>query len=165
MYRIKQFIWGIKSLYKRIDEEFIERFLTRDEIIMFKKLKINDQHHCIRVCKDALNTNENFELNIDEYKLGKAALLHDIGKITLHLNLLEKSIIVILDKLTSGYTKKFNNVKQINIYYNHPQIGYDILKDKGYSIELLEVVRDHHKKYRLKDNEYLTIIAFCDDRN
>lgn len=165
MYRVKQFLWGIKSLYKEIDEDLIKRFLSEDEIVMFKSLKINDQHHCIRVCKDSLEVNRDFELNIEEYKLGKAALLHDIGKTKLYLSLIEKSIIVILDKITSGFIRRFDNIKQIDIYYNHPKIGYDLLKDKGYPIYLLEVVRDHHNKLKVRDNDYLTIIAFCDDRN
>ena len=165
MYRVKQFFWGLLSLYKKTDDKFIAKFLNKDEIEMFKKLKINDQHHCIRVCKEALEVNDSFELKIDQYKLGKAALLHDIGKIKLHLNLFEKSIIVILDKLTKGYIRKFDNIKQINIYFNHPKIGYYMLKEKGYSEELLEVVKYHHNKQKLRQNEYLTIIAFCDDRN
>jgi len=165
LYRVKQFLWGIKSLYRDIDIEYVKKFLTEDEIKIFKKLKINDQHHCIRVCKDSLEMNRNYELNIDEYKLGKAALLHDIGKIKFHLNLVEKSIVVILHKLTRGYIKKYKNIKQIDIYYNHPKIGYEILKEKGYSKDILEVVRHHHTKNRMIDNEYLTIISFCDDRN
>lgn len=165
MYRVKQFLWGIKSLYRDIDIEYVKKFLTEDEIKIFKKLKINDQHHCIRVCKDSLEMNRNYELNIDEYKLGKAALLHDIGKTKFHLNLVEKSIVVILHKLTRGYIKKYKNIKQIDIYYNHPKIGYEILKEKGYSKDILEVVRHHHTKNRMIDNEYLTIISFCDDRN
>lgn len=165
MYRVKQFLWGIKSLYRDIDIEYVKKFLTEDEIKIFKKLKINDQHHCIRVCKDSLEINRNYELNINEYKLGKAALLHDIGKTKFHLNLVEKSIVVILHKLTRGYIKKYKNIKQIDIYYNHPKIGYEILKEKGYSKDILEVVRYHHTKNRMIDNEYLTIISFCDDRN
>lgn len=165
MYRVKQFFWGLKSLYTKIDEDLVKKFLTKDEIDIFKQLKINDQHHCIRVCKDSLEANKNFEFNINEYILGKAALLHDIGKTKLHLNLFEKSIIVILDKLTRGRIRKFKNIKQIDIYYNHPEIGYDILKDKGYSKEVLEVVREHHNKEKVRHNEYLTIIAFSDDKN
>lgn len=165
MYRVKQFFWGVKSLYTKVDEDLIKKFLNEDEIDMFKQLKINDQHHCIRVCKDSLKVNKSFELNINENILGKAALLHDIGKTKLHLSLFEKSIIVVLDKLTGGKIRKFENIKQIDIYFNHPKIGYNILKDKGYSKEVLEVVKDHHNKEKLRYNEYLTIIAFCDNRN
>jgi putative nucleotidyltransferase with HDIG domain len=166
LYRVKQFIWGINSLYKKVDYAYVSQFLNKDEIDIFKKLKNNDQHHCIRVCRDSLQYNKEYFINLNEYKLGRAALLHDVGKGKLHLSLIEKSIIVILDRITKGKLKKYNKIKQVNIYYNHPKIGFNILKDLGYEDELLEVVKYHHNKGKINcDNKMLQIISLCDDKN
>ena len=166
-YRVKQFIWGFTSLFKEIDYAYISKFLDENEIDIFNKLKHSDKHHCIRVCKDSINMRNELNIDVDMYKLGRAALLHDVGKSAKHLSLVEKSTIVLLDRFTKGTIKKYDNIKQINIYYNHPKIGTDILKNNGLGNdkELLEVVRYHHNKKLDIDNKYLRIIKICDDKN
>lgn len=104
-------------------------------------------------------------IDIDVYKLGKAALLHDVGKSKKHLSLMEKSVVVLLDKATKGKIKKYDNIKQIDIYYNHPKIGLEILKGFDYDKEFLQVIRYHHNKDKIKKNEILNIISRCDDKN
>ncbi|WP_300381491.1 HD domain-containing protein [Clostridium sp.] len=167
IYRVKQFIWGLISLYKKIDYDYIRRYLNKDELLLFDKLKINDKHHSIRVCKDAISFNYNLSESekVEEIKLGKSALLHDIGKSVLYLSLIDKSLIVVLHKITKGNIRKYKGNKKVNIYYNHPKEGYEILKLKRYDREILEVVRDHHKKVYNKNNKYLDIIACCDNKN
>ena len=62
-------------------------------------------------------------------KVAKAALLHDIGKSEYSLNVVEKSVLVILNKLTNGNLKKFDSIKIVDSYYNHPKKGAKILKE------------------------------------
>ena len=167
LYRVKQFIWGFTSLFKDIDYTYITKFLNDKEIKIFNNLKHNDKHHCIRVCKDSIKMRNELDIDIDMYKLGRAALLHDVGKGVRHLSLIEKSTVVLLDKFTNGKIKKFNNIKQIDVYYNHPRIGKEILIKSGfeYDKELLDVVRYHHNTYVSKENKRLNIIKICDDKN
>ncbi len=166
-YRIKQFIWGVTSLFKEVDYTYINKFLNEEEIKIFNKLKHNDKHHCIRVCKDSIKMRNDLNIDIDMYKLGRAALLHDVGKGIKHLSLIEKSTVVLLDKFTKGKIKKFNNIKQIDVYYNHPKIGREILIKNGFENdkELLDVVRYHHNIKRADKNTMLNIIKICDDKN
>ena len=167
LYRVKQFILGFISLYKKVDYDYVNKYLNEDDLVLFNRLKINDKHHSIRVCKDSINFNNKLEKKekVDEVKLGRAALLHDLGKSKLYLSLIDKSAIVILDKITKGNIKNYKKNKKINIYYKHPKEGYEILRRKGYSKEILEVVRDHHKKNYNEDNKFLDIIAYCDNKN
>lgn len=166
-YRVKQFIWGFTSLFKEVDYTYINKFLNEEEIKIFNNLKHNDKHHCIRVCKDSIRMRNDLNIDIDMYKLGRAALLHDVGKGEKHLSLIEKSTVVLLDKFTNGKIKKFNNIKQINVYYNHPKIGSEILIRNGFKDdkELLDVVRYHHNIKRADKNTMLNIIKICDDKN
>ena len=166
-YRVKQFIWGVEAYFKKIDNSYLESYLNKNEINMFNKLKKSDKYHCIRVCNDSLKLLKDNNFNIDEHKLGKAALLHDIGKSKYHLNLIEKSTIVLLDKFSKGKLRKYDNIKQVDIYYNHPKIGYEMLKEYNYDKELLDVVRYHHmiNRKEFKNNKIIDIINICDNKN
>ncbi|MEG2868861.1 MAG: HDIG domain-containing protein [Terrisporobacter sp.] len=166
-YRVKQFIWAIEASFKKIDDSYISIYLNKNEIDMFNKLKKSDKYHCIRVCRDSLDLLKERNINMDEYLVGKAALLHDIGKAEYHLNLIEKAIIVLLDKFTKGKLRKYDNIKQINIYYDHPRVGYEMLKIHNYDKELLDVVRYHHKdkNEELKIDKIVDIISICDNKN
>lgn len=168
IYRVKQFLWAITAPFKRIDDDILARYLNSEELKLFKKLKISEQHHCIRVCKDALIESSNWR-EVDKNKLARIALLHDIGKIDGRLNVVDKSLIVICDKITSGNLRKYTNIKKIDVYYNHPKKSSDLLKKiDEYDEEFLEAIEKHHHSYNYRNNyrnNYLTIIKKCDDNN
>ena len=92
----------------------------------------------------------------------KSALLHDIGKITKRLNVIDKSIIVILNKLTKGKLKSIKKSKKIQCYYNHSSYGYEILKDIIDDTVILDIVKNHHS-----DNSKNLVNFFkqIDDKN
>lgn len=164
-YRVKQFLWSISSQFKKIDEVLIKKYLNENEIILFSKLTSSDKHHCIRVCNDAIKMVNDDNIIIDKYKLGKIALLHDIGKGSYSLNPIEKSIFVILNKITNGKLKHFNKNKKVDSYYNHPIKGVELLSVYDiYDNEFLDVVKNHHCEDDSK-NIYLKIIKECDDKN
>ena len=55
LYRVKQFIWAVKSLSEDIDTEYVNKFLNKKERKLFNKLKKTDKQHCIRVSKWIFN--------------------------------------------------------------------------------------------------------------
>jgi len=68
----------------------------------------------------------------DSQRLIKGALLHDVGKAKIPLNILNKP-----GKLTS---------EELTVMRTHPEIGYDLLRSQGdYEPDLLEVVLRHHE--------------------
>ncbi len=172
-YRVRQFIWAVVSSFKELDYNYIDLFLNGEEKTLFFKLIKSEQQHCIRVSKDMLAT-----LNIDinkidkkEIYIGKLGLLHDVGKIEGPSGPVSKSIIVILDKISKGKLKKFNQFKRVDVYYNHAKKGLDILKalkESKYSDVFLEAVESHHRSSEYinnKSNEYLKLLKLCDERN
>lgn len=166
-YRVKQFMWALSSLFKDIDEDFLNRYLTTEEKTQFMKLKNGDRHHCIRVCKDCIKYVDDNNININKDKLAKAALLHDIGKTEYGLNALEKSIVVLADKATDSKIKKYENIKIIDSYYNHPQKGEKILRKmkSNYDDEIIEVVLNHHKDEYSTKNKIFNMIRYYDNKN
>lgn len=167
MKRIKQFLRCITARLTEEDKDFIKKYLNSREIELLKKLPIYDVKHCINVAKSIIDNEKKEDIDkifINYNELIRSALLHDIGKGFKTLNPIEKSILVIGDKLTKGNIKKYEKINdKVYIYYNHGQEGYNLLKDKKYSEEFLNIIRDHHN-YN-KNNEWLNIIRKYDDMN
>ncbi|QBD83836.1 HDIG domain-containing protein [Clostridium tetani] len=164
-YRIKQFYLNLIDRMKIEDEIFVDKYLTRYEKELFKKLSKSDQKHSVRVAysikSNCINKNK------DRYyteRLIKIALLHDIGKINCNLNVLDKSILVILDCLTKGKLRNLSNIKKINTYYNHGEIAFHMLKYKGYDNQFLDIIRNHHSRNYVS-NEELNMLKSSDAIN
>lgn len=163
IYRVKQFIWAITAKFKPIDKELIDKYLNKEEKKLFNQLTFSERQHCIRVCNDALERYKKEDL--DKNKLAKIALLHDVGKVSCSLNIIDKSVIVILNKITRGKLRKYNFNRKIDTYYNHPKRSVDLLNNiNKYDNEFLEAIEKHHYK-EIGSNLYLKIIKECDDNN
>lgn len=163
LYRIKQFYWDIISPFKDIDTEFVDMYLNNLEKKLFNSLNKAEQHHCIRVAKLAIGEYSKLQQSNGLDRLIKICLLHDIGKIGAKLNIFDRVVLVLGDKITRGNLKNYNNIKKINIYYNHAQIGARKLKELEYDDEFIYIIKSHHKK-DIQDNVYLNILRFCDDK-
>lgn len=166
MNRIKQLIWAITSKYKDIDKSYLNEYLNNKEIDVFYKLNKMEQHHSIRVCRDSIEYISNIqEKNFDINKMAKIALMHDIGKINKSLNVFEKCLVVILDKVTGGKMRSYTNIKIFDVYYNHAKMSCDVLKSIGnYDEEFIQAIAKHHSDSTW-DNKYLHILKEMDDRN
>ena len=165
LYRVKQFYWDISCRFKNLDYEFVCEHLNKEEVDLFKKLSISEQFHSIRVVNNAIiQGKQEYNLNEGEInKLIKICLLHDIGKSECRVNVLEKSIFVICNKLLHGRLKSFSNrSKKLNTYYFHPEKGADILSKMGYNDDIIYVIRNHHKKIDI-DNIFLNILRYSDN--
>ncbi|MGE8131416.1 HD-GYP domain-containing protein [Methylobacterium sp. NPDC080182] len=69
--------------------------------------------------------------DLDSYRLTKAALLHDVGKTRISLEILNKP-----GRLTDD---------EMAVMRTHATLGYDMLVGSGFSPEMLQVVRSHHE--------------------
>ncbi|WP_066631128.1 HDIG domain-containing metalloprotein [Clostridium magnum] len=161
-YRVKQFYWAINPKITNEDLDFLHSNLSKNELKLFYKLPAYDQKHSIKVAYDVTYVCK--ENNIESKLLVKAALLHDIGKVHKKLNIIDKSIMVLVDNITKGGIKKLSNIEKVNVYYNHGTIGKDILKNYNYDPKLLYLIENHHN-YNVIGNFELDILRMCDDRN
>ena len=165
--RVKQFYMNITDTMSKEDYNYVEDVLNNNELQLFIKLSKSEQKHSVRIAKEiefiidnGLTDNQEIIKNKDI--LIKVALLHDIGKIKKRLNVIDKSIIVILNKLTKGKLKKVKKSKKIQCYYNHSEYSYEILKKIVDDELLLEVVKNHHNN---SDNEIIKFFKEIDDEN
>lgn len=164
-YRLKQFYWAVTARINKSDENFIQENLNEIEKNLFYRLSKSDQKHCLRVAYKVKELCK--ESNLSDKILVKAALLHDIGKGQYSLGVIDKSLLVIADKILNGNLKKFKNIKKVNAYYNHAESGYEILKKYGYDEKFLNLIRNHHMKqdnFNVIDKE-LSILIKSDNEN
>lgn len=158
-YRIKQFLMGITAKTTIEDINFVKSYLNDKERELFFKLQIHEQVHSIKVARDVINIS--VKNNLYDIIIIKAALLHDIGKINSSLNIINKSIIILMDKFIPKITKKLMIIKPIYAYYNHPYIGSKYLYFENEDIQYL--VKNHHNYYL--NDEKLKILQEADCRN
>lgn len=91
--------------------------------------------HCLRVAMMAVSIGKQLSLSREKLKeLAQAALLHDIGKRMISIDIIRKP-----GKLTD---EEFEEIKK------HPVYGYRLLKEHGgYSQEVMNAVLMHQEKY------------------
>lgn len=115
--------------------------------------------HGIRVSNLAYKVAKQLELPESTcYELAVAGMLHDIGKLKISGYILRKA-----DSLV---------VEEIKYVRLHAELGYEILKDRGYSDFILESIYFHHENYdgsgypkNLKEDEIplgARILRVCD---
>lgn len=165
--RVKQFYINLTDKMAPEDYLYVKSILTEEEYDLFVKLLKSEQKHCVRIAKEIEeifknNKIENCLILENKEILIKASLLHDIGKIRKRINIIDKSIIVILNKITKGSIKNLKN-KKIQCYYNHPEYSYNILKNICDDEILLDVIKNHHKEET--NNELIMFFKKIDDNN
>lgn len=155
LYRIKQFLTAVFAQVTEEDIAFTRKYLREQEWELFSQLRLYEQRHCIDVAQKLK------ELSKGDTEMIRLGLLHDIGKIQYPLNPLEKSMIVILDKVTQGKIKKYRQCKMVKCYYEHPQLGYELLKQTNdYEEDFLKRIQNHHRQ---TEEEKLLQLQQCDD--
>ena len=110
---------------------------TPNAMMWLSQMKKRDEYttiHCMNVCILALSFGRTLGLDKTELQLvGLGALLHDLGKMRISLDILNKP-----GRLTR---EEFAEMKK------HPTIGYDLLKEQGGLPDaVLDIVLHHHER-------------------
>lgn len=130
------------ELVEKIIDEILD---NKNMMINMIDLKVFDEYtfyHSVNVAVLSIVVGATLNLNrLELYKLGMAALLHDIGKVFVPKSILEKN-----GKLTD---EEFAQMKK------HSELGYSYLKDK-YNIPVHSYVGvlQHHERYDGKGYPY-----------
>ncbi|GAA0778759.1 HD domain-containing protein [Clostridium subterminale] len=167
MNRVKQFINCIFAKITKKDVKFINDYLDEYEKNLLYKLPVYDVKHSVNVAREIYINESEEEIkknNLNYKEVVKSAILHDVGKVHMPLNPVDKSILVLLNHFTKTKIKRYSDRNsKIYIFFNHGEEGYKILKEKGYNKEFLNVIRNHHN-YKVQ-NKWLDILRKYDDRN
>ena len=80
IYRAKQFYFGMFSKYTKVDEIFACSYLNIEERSLFNQLPGFERKHSVVVARKMLNATQKYP-ELDQKKLVRLGLLHDIGKV------------------------------------------------------------------------------------
>ena len=122
-----------------VTNELITSLYADDNILLkMHQLQSYDDYtykHCLRVAMMSVTIGKSLDLPRNQMRdLCEAALLHDIGKRTIDVDIIRKP-----GRLTD---EEFLAIKK------HPQNGYLLLrKNGGYSEQIMNAVLMHHEKY------------------
>lgn len=95
---------------------------------------VTEIRHGIRVSNLAYAVGKKLDIPEEDcYTLAVAGMVHDIGKLR-------------LSRYVSGERNPLV-VEEIHYVRRHAQLGCEVLKEKGYSREILESVYYHHENY------------------
>ncbi|MCK5224085.1 HD domain-containing protein, partial [Candidatus Calescamantes bacterium] len=89
--------------------------------------------HSKRVAEVAVCLTELFSLNINSMDMRLAAYLHDLGKVGIEDSLLKSS-------------KEFTS-DEFDLVKRHSEIGYDLIKNYDYPMDLKKSILLHHEKW------------------
>ncbi len=130
-------IQDFKGIQDIIDEMLQSIYEHRNTLYCMTELMGTDMytyHHCAEVAilsmlvASSMGMNQNFI-----HKIGVGAMLHDIGKMKIEAEILNKS-----EKLTP---------EELSILRTHPKLGYDMLKDSANISPISrQIVYLHHEK-------------------
>ncbi|MFA4858255.1 MAG: HDIG domain-containing metalloprotein [Candidatus Margulisiibacteriota bacterium] len=151
-YRARQLFFTLFSRYQNEQISFARKYLNITELALFDRLPKFEKKHAVRAAKAALRLAHG-KSNIDERRLAKICLLHDIGKAATRLWVLDKVMLVILrryfKRLYDYLSKKGEHEKALSIfrkfyvYKHHGEIGAAMLKRAGVPADIAEIVSRH----------------------
>jgi putative nucleotidyltransferase with HDIG domain len=160
-YRVRQFVRGLTAPVIHIDYALAREHLDREEMALFQRLPAHEKRHAL----DTARTIEEFQVGHNKDVLIKAALLHDIGKSGSGIGIVRKSVMVLMDRYFSSISRNLSKrIKMFGIYYNHPDIGANMLESIGTDVQVVQLVR-YHQSAGMDDIEGLDYLKKADSIN
>lgn len=106
-------------------------------MVWLTNMKERDEYtsiHCLNVCILAVSFGRSIGMSKSELEIiGLGGLLHDLGKMRVPLEILNKP-----SKLT---------VEEFEVMKTHPMEGFNMLKEQGdLPLEVLDIVKHHHER-------------------
>jgi len=149
IYRFKQFWFGMFSRYSRADAAFAHSYLNIQEMALFNQLPGFEKKHAVVVAKKMLESARRCP-KLDEQKIARLGLLHDIGKVSERNSIMTKSILVtirfFLPALYDRLAEKGREDPKFRRYYihkHHGEVGARLLEKIGVSSDILSIIAKH----------------------
>jgi len=169
-YRLKQLFFALTAKMSKEDQNFARQYLDIKEGAIFFNLPEFEQKHSVFVAQKMSEAAKGM-MDIDQRKLVRLGLLHDIGKSAVRLSIFDRGMLVVLKRflppLYGFFAKRGEpqNAKRIfrkfYVHKNHGEIGSKILKNIGESEDIIREVAMHDSPYPSHD-VYMRILDKVD---
>jgi putative nucleotidyltransferase with HDIG domain len=179
--RTRQLWRALTAKMTAADHTLVSRYLNKTEKNLFFQMDVAVQKHCVNVAytlEELLAIQANtpgVPPGPDTTLLYKAALLHDIGKITGRFTVLDRIWFVLVRKVSrrlanriakkgcGGWLTRLRNAFYIHIH--HGALGSDLARQNGFPDELIMLIRHHHDRGHPDDSSELKLLRQADELN
>ncbi len=148
-HRLRQFYRGLFSAYTAADEVFARNYLNSQEMSLFNQLPSFEKEHSVTVAR-RMQELATYNPELDQRKLVKLGLLHDIGKLSERNSVPSKAILVIFryffPRLFDRLAEKGKDERRFHKLYlhkHHGAVGAELLARIGESPEIVSMVKKH----------------------
>ncbi len=139
--RIKQFHRALTAKIEPADREFLQKYLVDYERALFYQMDPVDQRHCLDVAQYAYQIATARGLGPKRTILVKAALLHDVGKISGQTTLFTRVFYVL-----RGRSERQSASARARTLSGHAQRGAHMAATFGIDPEIVDLIRGHHSE-------------------
>jgi hypothetical protein len=144
IYRLRQGMLDILAFARQVDTVLVKQYLSLAQFTLFSRMTKSEQLHSINVLRTVLRMGDT------PHDLAVACLLHDVGKSRHALSVLERTIVVVVAKLTPRLERKLSALERFDwlhapfvVRRYHPRWSGEMLKAVG-STERAIWLATHH---------------------
>lgn len=149
IYRLKQFWFGMSANYTGSDEAFARSYLNSQEQALFNQLPRFEKKHAVVVARK-MRQMALYNPELDQRKLVRLGLLHDVGKVLERNSVITKSILVLIRYFLPSIYDQLAEIGRTNshfrryyIHKHHGAVGAELLEKLGVSAEILMMIKKH----------------------
>ena len=170
LYRAKQFWFALVAKMTEEDRLYVHQNLNLKEAAMFFTLPEYEQKHAVVVAQKMVKLAQGFR-HLDQKKVIRLGLLHDVGKVGAKLSIFDKGLLVILHRvlppvydtlaLWGRGDKPFFYFKKFYVHKHHGVVGAEMLKKVSENEDIIDEIRRHDEPVSEHD-VYLKILDLAD---
>lgn len=170
LYRFKQFWFAVAAGMTDEDRNFARQYLNLKEAALFFSLPAFEQKHAVVVARKMREEGKGVR-GVEERKLIRLGLLHDVGKAAERLSIVDKSVLVIahrfFPKLYDDLAKQGEEsssasfFRKFYVHKHHGAIGSELLSKIGESADIVAEVKSHDRPFGSHD-VYMRLLDFAD---
>lgn len=146
-YRIKQGTRALFAFARPLDREAAQKLLPADLYALFRKMRRSEQMHSLAVLQ-ALESEGDVP-----YALAVAALLHDVGKSRYPMNIIQRTLPVLVKAVSASALQSLSQRDPQNfitrgfaVYVHHPSWGAEMLRETDAPADGIWLVEHHADK-------------------
>lgn len=160
-HRLAQGLRALLAFARAPDLALARRYLSPCELAAFMRMSQADQLHSLNVLRLVLGADP-----LAPAVLAAAALLHDVGKSRCHLAVWQKTLTVILGRLSPGLGRELGAKESLNrwrapfvVSRRHPRWSGEILRECGSDAAVIWLAENHHEgAEHFRDHSYFVLL-------
>lgn len=148
IYRLKQGIQALLAFAQPVDLPLAAQYLSAAQVSLFQQMTRSEQLHSLNVLRTVLSQDAE-----TAHDLAVAALLHDCGKSRYALNVAQRTISVLTEKLLPAVFKRLSNDETLTFWRapfvvrrHHPAWSAQMLAEVGASERAVWLAAHHADK-------------------